>query len=249
VDQQISSQWNHINHSIECHGVTHTHAISPQQGHEYDYHILHLSAVHRLKAPYASCSKLSLTNVLLTTHGTHAIWERLTSSNHRSLSDFSSLSLKMRLTILTMSMTVLYTAEVVQLAQGYSTIPPLRKLRRSGEFCGTENVRGFTRHSALSSSASMPQHAESSTSNSGFSLGKPFSGLIADFERRLPYYKSDWTDGFRKKSLAAILFLYFACLGKPIRHQIDHGSKVLLLCSKLCDASSIGLPFHRHRVW
>ena len=224
--------------SISLSNVTESPSTQPpQQGHDYDYYTLRLPAVHRLKSPHASCSKLSLTNVLLTTHGTNAIWERLTSSKHRSLSDCYSLILKMRLTILTMSMTVLYTAEVVQLAQGYSTIPPLRKLRRSGEFCGTENVRGFTCQSALSSSASMPQHVESSTSNSGFTLGKPFSGLIADFKRRLPYYKSDWTDGFRKKSLAAILFLYFACLGKPIRHQLDHGSKGLQLCSKECNAS------------
>lgn len=125
--------------------------------------------------------------------------------------------------ILTMSITVLYTAELVELAHGYSSIPPLRMIRRSGECFGKENVRGFARQSALSSSGSVLQHVESSTSNSGLGLGKPFSGLIADFKRRLPYYKSDWTDGFRKKSLAAILFLYFACLGKPPTRHIGQG--------------------------
>jgi hypothetical protein len=45
------------------------------------------------------------------------------------------------------------------------------------------------------------------------SLGKPFSGLKGDLKRRLPYYQTDWSDGFRRKSLASILFLYFACLG------------------------------------
>ena len=119
-------------------------------------------------------------------------------------------------------MTVLYTAEVVQLAQGYSysySSLPMRKMRSRGEHCSKENVRALTRQSALSSSAAALQHVESSTSNDGLGLGKPFSGLIADFRRRLPYYKSDWTDGFRKKSLAAILFLYFACLGKPQTHH------------------------------
>ncbi|CAN0165826.1 unnamed protein product, partial [Hapterophycus canaliculatus] len=30
--------------------------------------------------------------------------------------------------------------------------------------------------------------------------------------RRVKVYKSDWTDGFNRKSLPAIMFLYFACL-------------------------------------
>jgi len=42
------------------------------------------------------------------------------------------------------------------------------------------------------------------------------SGLIADIKRRSPYYIADWTDGFRKKSVAAVLFLFFACLAPPV---------------------------------
>lgn len=37
-------------------------------------------------------------------------------------------------------------------------------------------------------------------------------GLREDLKRRLPVYASDWTDGFNPKSLAAIAFLWFACL-------------------------------------
>jgi hypothetical protein len=43
-----------------------------------------------------------------------------------------------------------------------------------------------------------------------------FRGIIADIQRRWPHYKSDWTDGLRKKSIAAIVFLYFACLSPVV---------------------------------
>ena len=46
-----------------------------------------------------------------------------------------------------------------------------------------------------------------------FSFGK---GVLADMRRRRPYYLSDWTDGFQKKSIAAILFMYFACLAPTV---------------------------------
>ena len=42
------------------------------------------------------------------------------------------------------------------------------------------------------------------------------SGVLADIKRRAPSYVSDWTDGFDKKSIAAILFLYFACLAPVV---------------------------------
>jgi hypothetical protein len=44
----------------------------------------------------------------------------------------------------------------------------------------------------------------------------PFSGLKKDIERRAGSYRSDWTDGFRKRTLAASLFLYFSCLGPVV---------------------------------
>eukprot|EP01038_Epipyxis_sp_PR26KG_P011681 gene11681-15642_t len=45
---------------------------------------------------------------------------------------------------------------------------------------------------------------------------QPFSGIINDMKRRKPYYKSDWTDGFQRKSISAILFLFFACLAPTV---------------------------------
>lgn len=45
-----------------------------------------------------------------------------------------------------------------------------------------------------------------------------FRGLKDDFRRKAPLYISDWTDGLRnpQKSLAAISFLYFACLAPVV---------------------------------
>lgn len=40
-----------------------------------------------------------------------------------------------------------------------------------------------------------------------------FSGILSDIKQRKPFYTSDWIDGLNKKSIAAICFLYFACLG------------------------------------
>ncbi len=42
------------------------------------------------------------------------------------------------------------------------------------------------------------------------------AGIRNDIKRRLPHYKSDWTDGFHRKSISAILYLYFACLAPTV---------------------------------
>ncbi|CAM9912680.1 unnamed protein product, partial [Ectocarpus sp. 6 AP-2014] len=42
-----------------------------------------------------------------------------------------------------------------------------------------------------------------------FKLG---ADLMTDLKRRAKFYKSDWSDGVNRKSLPAIMFLYFACL-------------------------------------
>ena len=42
------------------------------------------------------------------------------------------------------------------------------------------------------------------------------AGLVADIRRKLPFYASDFIDGFNVKSLATILFLFFACLAPSI---------------------------------
>jgi len=41
-------------------------------------------------------------------------------------------------------------------------------------------------------------------------------GLIGDFKRKLPYYKSDFLDGFNLKTVASVFFLFFACLAPAI---------------------------------
>ena len=46
--------------------------------------------------------------------------------------------------------------------------------------------------------------------------GRFAGGLIDDVRRRLPNYKSDFTDGFHGKSVASIMFLFFACLAPTI---------------------------------
>jgi hypothetical protein len=35
-------------------------------------------------------------------------------------------------------------------------------------------------------------------------------------KRRLPYYASDWRDGLKKKTFAAAMFMYFACLAPTV---------------------------------
>jgi len=42
------------------------------------------------------------------------------------------------------------------------------------------------------------------------------AGIRNDIRRRLPHYKSDWTDGFHRKSISAVLYLYFACLAPTV---------------------------------
>ena len=42
------------------------------------------------------------------------------------------------------------------------------------------------------------------------------AGVLADIRRKLPYYASDFVDGFNAKGLATILFLFFACLAPSI---------------------------------
>jgi mannitol/fructose-specific phosphotransferase system IIA component (Ntr-type) len=47
-------------------------------------------------------------------------------------------------------------------------------------------------------------------------LKVPASGLLRDMRRRYPFYLSDLKDGFSRKSLSAILFLFFACLAPSV---------------------------------
>lgn len=44
----------------------------------------------------------------------------------------------------------------------------------------------------------------------------PFKGIIRDYRRRLPLYKSDIVDGLNSQCLAATMFLFFACLAPAV---------------------------------
>ncbi|GJM25415.1 MAG: hypothetical protein DHS20C16_18300 [Phycisphaerae bacterium] len=46
--------------------------------------------------------------------------------------------------------------------------------------------------------------------------GRFCGGLVADLQRRLPHYFSDFRDGIHTKCLGSILFLFFACLAPAI---------------------------------
>ncbi len=46
--------------------------------------------------------------------------------------------------------------------------------------------------------------------------GKLFGGIINDIKRRAKHYVSDFKDGLHPKCIAAVLFLYFACLAPTI---------------------------------
>ncbi len=45
---------------------------------------------------------------------------------------------------------------------------------------------------------------------------QPFAGFIADIKRRLPHYINDFRDGIRAKTLASIIFMFFACLAPAV---------------------------------
>ncbi|MEO1527835.1 MAG: PTS sugar transporter subunit IIA [Planctomycetota bacterium] len=46
--------------------------------------------------------------------------------------------------------------------------------------------------------------------------GRPFAGLAADISRRLPNYKQDFIDGMKSKSVASIVFMFFACVAPAV---------------------------------
>ncbi len=48
------------------------------------------------------------------------------------------------------------------------------------------------------------------------SAPRMFAGLIADIRRRLPHYVDDFRDGLRAKTLASIIFMFFACLAPAV---------------------------------
>lgn len=113
--------------------------------------------------------------------------------------------------------TLFYTTD---LTQGY--IPPLISNQVSSSSSIYKNHQKFQKNLYKNSVHSKTQlgtesvqiEIEKETFSLSGTLGEPFSGIKTDFKRRLPYYQTDWTDGFKRKSLASIIFLYFACLGE-----------------------------------
>lgn len=43
-------------------------------------------------------------------------------------------------------------------------------------------------------------------------MKRPFGGMINDIKRRYPKYLSDFKDALNMKCVAAIFFIYFACI-------------------------------------
>jgi mannitol/fructose-specific phosphotransferase system IIA component (Ntr-type) len=63
----------------------------------------------------------------------------------------------------------------------------------------------------------IPSEAPSEPSNEGLEFTRRFcGGLRDDIARRLPYYWSDFTDGFDLKCVGSTLFLFFACLAPAV---------------------------------
>jgi mannitol/fructose-specific phosphotransferase system IIA component (Ntr-type) len=45
---------------------------------------------------------------------------------------------------------------------------------------------------------------------------RPLAGLTADIARRIVHYKDDFSDGLRAKSIASIVFMFFACVAPAV---------------------------------
>lgn len=45
---------------------------------------------------------------------------------------------------------------------------------------------------------------------------KPWGGLVKDVQRRLPYYRSDFSQGLNLQCIASAIFIYFAALSAAI---------------------------------
>jgi len=75
----------------------------------------------------------------------------------------------------------------------------------------------------------------------------PLTGLAHDIAKRAPHFWGDWSDGLCLKSLAAILFLYFACLAPivafgGITAQITNGA--IGVVEFLVSGSICGMIYH-----
>lgn len=77
--------------------------------------------------------------------------------------------------------------------------------------------------------------------------GRPWGGLINDIRRRYPMYKSDITDGLNTETLAATVFMYFACLSTAITFgglASEKTFNLIGISETLLSASLVGMVFH-----
>ncbi|XP_055842189.1 anion exchange protein 3 isoform X3 [Episyrphus balteatus] len=76
---------------------------------------------------------------------------------------------------------------------------------------------------------------------------KFWGGLRNDLKRRLPMYKSDILDGLNTETLAATVFMYFACLSTAITFgglASDKTHNLIGISETLLAASVVGVVFH-----
>ncbi|XP_073840972.1 anion exchange protein Ae2 isoform X1 [Musca autumnalis] len=74
-----------------------------------------------------------------------------------------------------------------------------------------------------------------------------FGGLRNDLKRRLPMYRSDILDGLNTETLAATIFMYFACLSTAITFgglASDKTHNLIGISETLLSASVVGVIFH-----
>ncbi|XP_055914988.1 anion exchange protein 2 isoform X5 [Eupeodes corollae] len=76
---------------------------------------------------------------------------------------------------------------------------------------------------------------------------KFWGGLRNDLKRRMPMYKSDILDGLNTETLAATVFMYFACLSTAITFgglASDKTHNLIGISETLLAASVVGVVFH-----
>uniref|UniRef100_A0A1A9WG61 Anion exchange protein n=1 Tax=Glossina brevipalpis TaxID=37001 RepID=A0A1A9WG61_9MUSC len=74
-----------------------------------------------------------------------------------------------------------------------------------------------------------------------------WGGLRNDLKRRLPMYKSDILDGLNSETVAATVFMYFACLSTAITFgglASDKTHNLIGISETLLSASVVGVVFH-----
>lgn len=65
-------------------------------------------------------------------------------------------------------------------------------------------------------SAPLPKQPKRSSTEGLDGHWAPGAGIAADLRRRLPHYLDDFVSGFNSKTVASVLFLFFACLAPAI---------------------------------